>query len=156
MEPLKRLRKAWLVSTLTCRPRLIRRILLISVLLFALLPTAKAEAPIVQSTVEPTQHVKTNKEAFQREISLCENPSQNPNTIILDVNNKYSYGNYMFQMGTWLQYKSLGATPDNILDPVLQEKIARYILDRGGWRNWLHCGERAIAQLGPYGTVVNE
>jgi hypothetical protein len=55
-------------------------------------------------------------------------------------------------MGTWLNYKNLGATKENIGDSVLQEKIARHILDTKGYGDWWTCGHLVASRLGEYGT----
>ena len=70
---------------------------------------------------------------------------------ILDTNGKYSYGLLMFQMKTWLFYgKKFGATRENIYDGELQRKVARKILDDGGWRHWWTCSKAVTAKLGAY------
>jgi hypothetical protein len=103
----------------------------------------KAEAPIMPLEPVKTAVQDTHKQQLLHNLSLCENPSQDPFNRILDVNGRYSYGDFMFQMSTWLSYSFLGATEENIYDPILQAKIATYILDRGGWRNWWTCAQRA-------------
>ena len=91
------------------------------------------------------------------QLEKCEDPTGNPDIKVLDTNDKYSYGVLQFQMSTWLQYQSAGTTEQNITDPFLQEKIARIILDAGGWKNWYICGKRAASVLGnykaPYGAL---
>ena len=84
------------------------------------------------------------------ELQKCEN--LNHVDKILDTNGKYSYGDYMFQMDTWLSYgKKFGATRANIGDPNLQYVVAKSMLDNGGWRHWLTCGKKATTKLGyPY------
>jgi hypothetical protein len=79
-------------------------------------------------------------------LAQCE--SMGSTTIkVLDTNGKYSYGLLQFQMGTWLKY---GGTKQNIYDGVLQTKIARGILDDGGWGNWYNCGRIVRKTLGDY------
>lgn len=123
-----------------------------------LVPIAYAEAPIApSSTVPPVLVAKrippqadppkpppvvTNdsNEVLLRKLQQCENPSGDPTTRILDVNGRYSHGNFMYQMQTWLAYSKLfGTTEENIYDPVLQEQVTIYILNRGGWKNWYNC-----------------
>ena len=83
--------------------------------------------------------------------SLSECESGGSTTIkVLDTNGKYSYGLLQFQMGTWLKYKNLGATRENIFDGELQKTIARSMLDAGGWRNWLNCSLVVKRSLGSY------
>lgn len=70
---------------------------------------------------------------------LCLKESKcNPTEKHLDVNNRYSYGCFQFQMGTWLAYaKRFGTTEGNIYDCALQRKVARYIITiEHGWRHW--------------------
>ena len=70
---------------------------------------------------------------------------------VLDTNNRYSYGALQFQMATWISYgKEFGATKDNIFDVGLQEKVARSMLDAGGWRHWYNCGIRVQKEYGAY------
>lgn len=89
------------------------------------------------------------KEVWMEELHACENPDNVPK--ILDTNGKYSYGPFMFQMDTWLSFgKPFGATPKNINDRVLQDKVARSMLDQGLWRHWYTCGKRTTAKLGEY------
>jgi len=60
-----------------------------------------------------------------------------------------SDGLLKFQMSTWLGYgRRFGATAANIHDQALQERVARAMLDRGGRRNWLHCGEKVAGRVG--------
>lgn len=69
----------------------------------------------------------------------------------LDSNDYYSYGAFQFQMGTWLgRAKSFGTTRANIYDPVLQEKVAAYLIGQGeSWR-WKACFAKTTKKLGVY------
>ena len=71
---------------------------------------------------------------------------------VLDSNHKYSYGRFQFQMQTWLRYSSsFHTSADNIYDGQLQEAVALYILNDGGYRNWFNCSTKnVIPKLGPY------
>lgn len=82
-------------------------------------------------------------------LNECEN--KNGVEKILDTNNKYSYGAYMFQMGTWLSFgKKFGATEKNIGDNALQRVVAKSMLDKGLWKHWYNCGKKLNASLGEY------
>ena len=64
-----------------------------------------------------TVPVVSQHEAVQYEwldkLSFCES-SNRVNLKTLDTNNHYSYGLYQFQIRTWLNYKELGTTQENI------------------------------------------
>lgn len=81
---------------------------------------------------------------------------ENPNNIekVWDVNNQWSYGKYQWQMKSWLNYKKQGATKENIGSDEMQDKVTRYVLDNGGWRNWYRCGKKLNATLGLYAEQV--
>lgn len=49
-------------------------------------------------------------------------------------------------MRSWLNYKKQGATEENIGDPVMQDKITRYVLDTKGSGDWYNCSKK----LGAY------
>lgn len=54
-------------------------------------------------------------------------------------------------MATWLGYSKLfGTSKENIYDPLLQERVARYLLDRGESHHWANCARKTEAKLGPY------
>lgn len=84
-------------------------------------------------------------------LNQCENPSGNPNIKILDVNGWYSYGDFQYQMPTWLRYsKTMGTTKENINDPILQWAVTRHILDTKGSGDWWNCSKKVEKLLGPY------
>lgn len=92
------------------------------------------------------------KEIWIDALSKCENVTASTTLRILDTNNKYSHGLFMFQMGTWLHYgKEFGATKENIYDPDLQRIVAREMLDNGGYTHWWNCSKyKVIPKLGEY------
>jgi len=57
---------------------------------------------------------------------------------IIDVNGKHSRGCLQFQDATIKSYARKFNLPGNPLDCRYQKTLARQILLRGGWRNWLH------------------
>ena len=83
-------------------------------------------------------------------LALCESGGRD--TIkVFDSNKKYSYGRLQFQAQTWLSYSDeFGTSMDNIYDGELQEVVATYILNNGGYRNWLNCSRAVSKKLGPY------
>lgn len=83
-------------------------------------------------------------------LHLCENSQDVPR--IVDSNGLYSYGYVEFQMGTWLHYgAALGATPQNIDDPQMQQIVAISMLNQGLWRNWYTCTTKhVVPTLGNY------
>lgn len=70
---------------------------------------------------------------------------------ILDVNDRWSVGKYQYQYATWLAYsKQFGTTAENITDGDLQDRVTRYILDHGGWKNWYNCARKVSRSIGQY------
>ena len=99
-------------------------------------------APLAQAVISP-------QDVWMSKLHNCENVDNIPK--IIDSNDYYSYGKYEYQMATWLKYSKLfGTTKENISDDALQDTVTRYILDNGGWRNWLICGGRVAKRLGAY------
>lgn len=114
------------------------------VLVFAMFTsaiTSSLTVPIVP--VEPTP-----QEVWIEALHQCENPDNVEK--VWDTNNQWSYGYLQFQMSTWLKYKKLGATKNNIGDDELQKKIATYVLDNGGQSNWFTCSRVVKKSLGAY------
>ena len=87
-----------------------------------------------------TVPIETPKQIWMDKLHDCENPNNIPK--IIDSNDRYSYGKYEWQMRSWLNYSKEGATKENIGDDAMQDKITLYVLQNGGWRNWLICSER--------------
>ena len=75
----------------------------------------------------------------------------NEKVKVWDTNNQWSFGLLQFQMKTWLAYgKKFGATKENIYDPDLQQKVAKYMLDKDLWKHWFTCGKLVQKSLGKY------
>jgi hypothetical protein len=98
-----------------------------------------------------------SKHAWIHQLGMCES-SWRPSLKHLDSNNYYSYGALQFQMGTWLGVGSLYAstTKSNIYDPVMQEKVAIALIEKGeSWR-WKTCFRKTTKKLGPYPFEVKK
>jgi len=104
--------------------------------------------PIPQVVVNPQPIITHRQDLFLGLLEWCESGGR-PNIKILDSNNKYSYGSFMFQMDTWLKYgKQYQLIPNDIspaqaekdiFDYETQKKIAnRMLIDKLG-DNWRHC-----------------
>ena len=94
------------------------------------------------------------REIWLDALQKCEN--ENHVKKILDSNNKFSYGDFMFQMDTWLMYgKKFGATRDNIASSSLQRIVARNMLNKDGWRHWFICGKIVQKSFGQYPSSLN-
>ena len=89
--------------------------------------------------------VPDDKTIWIEHLAHCES-SGDPTKTTLDTNGYYSRGLLQFQMATWLSYKHLGTTKENIYDADLQRKVARYILEKGGEMNWATC----VGKIGHY------
>lgn len=115
-------------------------------LMFAMMATTSPSVLTVDLTVvDPTEEQKS---AWIGALHNCENVNNVP--WIVDTNGKRSYGYVMFQMGTWLKYKNLGATKENISDDEMQKKVTHYILDTKGDDDWWTCGKAVSRALGAY------
>ena len=128
--------------------------------LFLFISPVQAQAPITPSTssylpstalLEVKTSISTTdaKSRWIKALHLCENPDNIP--WIWDSNGKKSFGAFMFQMRSWLNYKKQGATPENIGDDAMQDKITRYVLDTKGYGDWRTCGRKVSTRLGEYG-----
>ena|SRR3990167_1774627 len=94
--------------------------------------------------------IEIKKEQWIDALANCESGG-NEKIKILDTNLKYSYGLFQFQLATWIEYgKDFGATRQNISSSTLQRKVARSMLDDGGWRHWYHCSNLIEKKLGLY------
>jgi len=58
--------------------------------------------------------------------------------VILDTNNKYSYGCLQYQMATWNHYSKKYGVDAEIMDCDAQKEVTRHIIkyENDGWRNW--------------------
>lgn len=118
-------------------------------LLGLLFPTDVSALTIPPEMMVMSDPIEIKKEEWIDALHMCEN--KNDVVKILDVNGKYSYGAYMFQMGTWLAYgKEFGATRDNIGSSTLQRKVVRDMLDDGGAGHWWNCSKLISSRLGAY------
>ena len=89
------------------------------------------------------------QEIWINALANCE--SNGSTTIkVIDTNGYYSYGKYQWQMRSWLKYKDIGATKDNILNEKVQDKVTKYVLDNLGDLNWINCGKIIRSSLGSY------
>lgn len=59
-------------------------------------------------------------------------------TVVLDTNNKYSYGCLQYQMATWNYYSKKYNVDAEIMDCDAQKEVTRNIIkyEKDGWRNW--------------------
>lgn len=121
--------------------------MIISLLIAALLAVPKDPSILTVPVVMAAE--LSPQDQWIKRLHVCENPDDIPK--VLDTNKRYSYGKYQWQMASWLNYKSLGATKENILDETMQDTVTRYVLDHGGQGNWYHCSQK----LGPYPLEVN-
>lgn len=89
------------------------------------------------------------------QLSLCESGGKSDITV-LDTNNKYSYGEFQFQLGTFMGYgKQYGILPQSLTDeeglllihnPYIQRALATMMLDNGLSYHWKNCSQ----SIGPY------
>lgn len=58
--------------------------------------------------------------------------------VILDSNNKYSYGCLQYQMDTWNHYSKKYNVDAEIMSCDAQKEVTRNIIkyEKDGWRNW--------------------
>ncbi len=101
--------------------------------------------PAIQAKVEVNE-IDKRKEWWMWRLHECENPNNVPS--IIDSNGLRSTGKYMWQMRSWLNYKKLGATEENISNPAMQDKITRYVLDTEGESKWYNCSKRLDRTIG--------
>src|SRR3990167_1763380 len=75
-------------------------------------------------------------------LATCES-GQIPDVVIVDTNGLKSYAWLQFQMATFNYYGEKYNLPhDDILDPGQQIKIAKRMIEDGGWKHWYICGKR--------------
>lgn len=94
------------------------------------------------------------KEEWIEDLHRCENRFKVEK--ILDSNNKYSYGDLMFQLDTFYSFgQKYGILPSEmskweakllISNPSIQRAVAREMLDDGLQRHWLNC----VKKIGNY------
>ncbi len=105
-------------------------------------------------------HAETPQEKWMEALHQCEN--KNNVEKILDVNNKYSYGPYMFQLDTFYGYgKQYKFFPENFTKEEarlmihvesLQKAIAKAMLDDGLDYHWKNCRDNKIGYHYPIST----
>lgn len=108
--------------------------------------TARAEAP----SPSPEEMYDTAIEQWLDRLQWDES-NKTPLLVILDSNNKYSYGCLQFQMETWNHYSKKFSIKTEIMDCQGQRKLARLMVesDYGAWRNWLTSVTKKTAGLPP-------
>lgn len=100
----------------------------------------------VTSTTQASSTVTTNLDVWLEKLATAESGNRE-NIIVLDVNNKYSYGCLQFQMATFQSYSARYGLVDPatvsdwkklILDCKLQKQIAKRMIQEksGNWRHW--------------------
>lgn len=94
--------------------------------------TAKAEGP--QLTKE--QIYDAQLEEWLDRLQMDES-GKSPLLVILDTNNKYSYGCLQFQMGTWVSYSKKYNVDTEIMDCQGQRSVAKSMI-KDDWNNWKH------------------
>ena len=94
------------------------------------------------------QKLQHKQDLWISALELCES-SGNPDVVVLDINNEYSYGAFQFQKNTFYQYGMkygllekdfpLEETANIITDYSLQRKIAERMLEDGLANHWFNC-----------------
>ena len=134
--------------------------LAICLVLMGTTPSGKAQAPtnqiqseirimdgntIIPNYSNPQEQLPIDK--LLDYLGYCE--SGNRSDIIVWDNGSYSYGQFMFKEATLKAYSiKYGYLPDNLeaadyvnwaLDSQYARKLAKTIIEQGGWPNWYHC-----------------
>ena len=109
-------------------------ILLVVVTLGSTLHIAQAESPSL-----------TKQQAYQYQLEDWIDKIQyqesrgNPMMVILDTNNKYSYGCMQYQMDTWIGDSRKYGVKGEMMDCKAQRKLAMLTIQnepKNGWRRW--------------------
>jgi hypothetical protein len=97
------------------------------------LSRARAEGPMLS----PEQVYDAQMEQWLDRLQSDES-GKNPLLVILDTNNKYSYGCLQFQAGTWAPYSRKYDVDKEIMDCSAQRYVAKKMIkdDYNAWRNW--------------------
>ena len=91
----------------------------------------------------PEQPISQKIDEWLIKLEVCE--SGQKDLTILDTNNKYSYGYFMFQRATFDKYGELYNLPhDNIHSFDEQFSIAHKMIEDGGWSNWYNCVHNTV------------
>lgn len=109
--------------------------ILVLIGLLVTLGKARAEAP----SPSPKEMYDTAMEQWLDRLQFDESRT-NPLLVILDSNNKYSYGCLQFQMETWEYYSRKYGIMTEIMDCQSQRDLAKLMVtdDYGAWRNWFN------------------
>lgn len=102
-------------------------------LIFFPLARARAESPMLS----PEQIYDAQLEQWLDRLQADES-GKNPLLVILDTNNKYSYGCLQFQAGTWAPYSKKYNVDKEIMDCQAQRYVAKQMIkdDWNAWRHW--------------------
>ena len=108
------------------------RILVIALIIIAVLltiGTAHAESPAMTYDQKLDQWIENIR---------TEESGGHDMLVILDTNNKYSYGCLQYQMATWNYYSKKYGVDAEIMDCEAQKEVTRNIIkhEKNGWRNW--------------------
>lgn len=108
-------------------------ILLVVVTLCATLNTAHAQSP----NLSKDQLYAVQMNIWLDKLENAESQNQ-PMMVILDTNNKYSYGCLQFQMDTFIAYSKKYGVSGEMMDCSVQKELATKMVenDYGAWSNW--------------------
>lgn len=112
--------------------KLILTIILLVTLVYGSGATAKAETPLLPQD----QIYDAQMEQWLDRLQTDES-GKNPLLVILDTNNKYSYGCLQFQAGTWAPYSKKYNVDAEIMDCKAQRYVAKQMI-KEDWNNWKH------------------
>ena len=112
----------------------------------------KARVGSVLRQKNPYQSAPTSPETQKFLVFLrkCESGG-NDDVVVLDSNNKYSYGAFQYQMATFkgmMRYYGIASDAEDkelenlIMDPTIQEDLTGRILEDGGHAHWTNCWNR--------------
>lgn len=93
---------------------------------------ASAEAPMLS----PEQQYEAELEVWLDRLQWDES-NNNKMLVILDTNNKYSYGCLQFQMATWIEQSKKYNVEKEIMDCETQRYVAKQMI-KSNWNNWRH------------------
>lgn len=76
---------------------------------------------------------------------------RNPLRVVLDSNNKYSYGCLQYQMETFISMSKKYGLPGEMMDCNLQRKITKAMIkdDYKNWRHWYNSVTKKTAGYPP-------
>ncbi len=108
-------------------------LIILLVLSFAIRKT-HAEAPDISKAQRYEQDITTWLDKLQKAES-----ESNPMMVILDSNNRYSYGCLQYQMDTWIGDSRTYHIRGEMMDCSKQRQLARLTVEnepKDGWRRW--------------------